>query len=444
MPLFNKGYAFGLKTPVVLDIGEAYTKLGFADEAEPRAIIPTTIEQVGGPVCYIFGRNNTALLGHDIGSDFEKSIKLFLEKIYFKYLQVNPNNQRVILCESLLNPTKVRETIAKVLFTKFDVPSVLFAPCHLLACFTVATSTALVLDCGHTESVVIPVVEGTPLLWAWQSAPLGGATIQDAIMHEIKEKGKIKSENENLLPVASRLCETVLEDIKVKACLVTEYHRAKQIQAAKTLELEKEKEATSLTDIQRPPDMIYPIDGRSRLFIPGPIREEAAEVLFEQDNEKMSLATLLLDSLCQCPIDARKALARNVLVTGGTSLLPGFKHRLLFEMKEIIKEEQRYEKLSECEFRVHQPPTKANLVAWLGASIFASLDTFEKRSITKEYFTQHNGRLPDWCVLDIKSPDKMPERPNTLPTGKKFPTSHVPSRKSTTTAHLDTHSKPSK
>lgn len=53
----------------------------------------------------------------------------------------------------------------------------------------------------------------------------------------------------------------------------------------KLLKLQKENKGTATTEIERPnppPDMIYPVDGKCRLYIPGPIREEAAEVLFQQ------------------------------------------------------------------------------------------------------------------------------------------------------------------
>ena len=46
--------------------------------------------------------------------------------------------------------------------------------------------------------------------------------------------------------------------------------------------------------------------------------------------------------------------------------------------------------LVECEFQVHNPPVHANLVPWLGASIFASLEVFKKWLVTKEYFEQVN------------------------------------------------------
>nr|XP_026693093.1 actin-related protein 10 [Ciona intestinalis]XP_026693094.1 actin-related protein 10 [Ciona intestinalis] len=402
MPLY-KGLGIGLGTDahtIVLDLGEAYSKLGFAGEDQPRMVIPTTIETIGGPVTYIFKSDHTSIVGHEVAPDLQRSIQTFFDKVFYKHLQVNPKLQRVIICESLLNPTKIREAVATVLFQHFEVPSIFFAPHHLLACFTIAVNTALVLDCSYRETLVIPVIENTPVLWGWQAAPLGAASIHHSIMDEILDKGKIQLEHNPATPVTQRLSDKVLEDIKVKACFVSEYERAKKIQSAKW-----SKEP--IEEILQQKEMVYPLDGVTRLIIPSSIRENAAEVLFEQDNDQVSVATLVLDSLLNCPIDSRKELARNLLVTGGTSMLPGFRHRLLFELKELVQHEERYNsKLSECEFRVHNPPIHANLVGWLGASIFATLEAFQRKSITKEYFNQHNGKLPDWCATDITPPNE--------------------------------------
>ena len=38
-----------------------------------------------------------------------------------------------------------------------QVPSVLFAPSHLMAIMTLGLSSALVMDCGYTETLVLPV-----------------------------------------------------------------------------------------------------------------------------------------------------------------------------------------------------------------------------------------------------------------------------------------------
>lgn len=38
-----------------------------------------------------------------------------------------------------------------------QVPSVLFAPSHLMAIMSLGINSALVMDCGHTETLVLPV-----------------------------------------------------------------------------------------------------------------------------------------------------------------------------------------------------------------------------------------------------------------------------------------------
>lgn len=42
--------------------------------------------------------------------------------------------------------------------------------------------------------------------------------------------------------------------------------------------------ATDCKELQPtpPPDMVYPINGKTQLFIPGCLREDAAEILFQQ------------------------------------------------------------------------------------------------------------------------------------------------------------------
>ena len=48
-----------------------------------------------------------------------------------------------------------------------------------------------------------------------------------------------------------------------------------------------------------PPSVQYPLDGGSMLHVDGKVREHACEVMFEQDNEQQSIATLILDAIVQ-------------------------------------------------------------------------------------------------------------------------------------------------
>ncbi|TRZ03296.1 hypothetical protein DNTS_029416, partial [Danionella cerebrum] len=47
MPLFEGLGSGGEKTAVVIDLGAAYTKCGFAGETGPRFIIPSEIKRAG-------------------------------------------------------------------------------------------------------------------------------------------------------------------------------------------------------------------------------------------------------------------------------------------------------------------------------------------------------------------------------------------------------------
>jgi Actin and related proteins len=68
----------------------------------------------------------------------------------------------------------------------------------------------------------------------------------------------------------------------------------------------------------------------------------------------------------QCPIDMRKPLAENILVIGGTAMAPGFKARLLDELKHLVQQPKYESRLAVKIFKFHKPPAKENYVAWLG------------------------------------------------------------------------------
>lgn len=144
-------------------------------------------------------------------------------------------------------------------------------------------------------------------------------------------------------------------------------------------------------------------------------RDSVAEMLFEQDNEEKSIATLLLDTLVKCPIDTRKVLSENVVIIGGTAMLPGFLHRLLAEIRSLVEKPKYCDALATKSFRIHSPPAKPNCTAWLGGAIFGALqDILGSRSVSRDYYNQ-TGRIPDWCCLSTPLPDSVYEAGKTPP-----------------------------
>ncbi|MGH0187669.1 UNVERIFIED_CONTAM: hypothetical protein FKN15_026006 [Acipenser sinensis] len=149
MPLFEGLGTGGEKTAVVIDLGTAYTKCGFAGESGPRCIIPSEIQRTGQAVKVVQHNINT--------EELYSNLKEFIHMLYFRHLLVNPRDRRVVIIESVLCPSHFRDTLTRVLFKHFEVPSVLFAPSHLMALLTLGIDSALVLDCGYTETLALPV-----------------------------------------------------------------------------------------------------------------------------------------------------------------------------------------------------------------------------------------------------------------------------------------------
>jgi len=77
------------------------------------------------------------------------------------------------------------------------------------------------------------------------------------------------------------LSENIVEDIKVRTCFVTTLERSAKLGTENAL--------------TPSPDVTYP--GIKRIVIPGEIREKAFEVLWERDNDNLSLSTMILDAI---------------------------------------------------------------------------------------------------------------------------------------------------
>ncbi|XP_054716321.1 actin-related protein 10-like [Uloborus diversus] len=393
MPMYET-IAVVEKNSVVLDIGSAYTKIGFARETGPRFIIPTEVNHPHSGKC-------VKVWEYQGKEDLYVILKEFVHKLYFKYLVVNPKDRRVVIVESVLCPTLFRNTLAEVLFNHFEIPSLVYVPSHLMALFTLGISSALVMDAGYAETTTLPIYAGVPILSALESLSLGGQVIHRRIEVELMEKATVKTselEERNLTEVLTEpLSESVLEDIKVRTCFVTPRGRGLILQAH---ESRKQIRGSASPDPELevpapPPDVNYPLDGGKTMTIPGSIREWAPEILFEQDADNKSIATMVLDSLLRCPIDTRKELASNVIIMGGTAMLPGFKHSLLTEIKMLLDDPRYSSRLPLKEIKIHSPPAKENYIAWLGAAAFGATEAVPSRSITKDQYRQKKY-IPDW------------------------------------------------
>ena len=78
----------------------------------------------------------------------------------------------------------------------------------------------------------------------------------------------------------------------------------------------------------------------------------------------------------------RVQLSENIVITGGTTMIPGFLRRVQEELQHLIREPRYTNLLALKQFRYHTPPSKANFTAWLGGGICVCCHFFKSLMTT--------------------------------------------------------------
>jgi hypothetical protein len=98
----------------------------------------------------------------------------------------------------------------------------------------------------------------------------------------------------------------------------------------------------------------------------GRVRYECGETMFRAG--KNNAAKLVADAINQCPMDCRRDLSNNIIMSGGPSLCRNFSERLQFGIKQLLP--------STLKIRTVAPPERLYSV-WIGGSILGSLSSSE-------------------------------------------------------------------
>ncbi|GAA5903287.1 hypothetical protein JCM5296_005654 [Sporobolomyces johnsonii] len=369
---------YGTEDRVVLDLGSRVWKVGFSGETGPRACWSWLGPAAGGALGRE-GREGPSGDDDEAGEIWglekgesgderwevrEERVTRALRDMWFDHLMTDPKTRKVLVVENPLLPTRVKEMIARVLFDNLQVPSVNFASAPLLALMAAGTVTGLVVDVGHLETTVLPIFHARPLFPLVTSTPVAGSAVNSRLRSLLLAFGSYvpppSSLNSMTVPKATRvprevLSEELIEEIKTRMCFVgEEVPEGREGSAAMDLDTSEEDDDPDDPDASllkhlyaryahaspttttlslripsfSPSPSSHPAVGKGHLLGPSWIREHAASsVLFDsalESDDALSVQSAVLECLLKLPIDLRKAMAGNVLVTGGTAALPGF------------------------------------------------------------------------------------------------------------------------
>ena len=106
-------------------------------------------------------------------------------------------------------------------------------------------------------------------------------------------------------------------------------------------------------------------------------RAHAMESCFgDPRNEQPNIAASILDSIKKLNPDVRLLVCQNIVLSGGSSMIPGFKKRLTQELEFLIDNVEQYKELETLKkhMRIQNCFFPPNVLTWVGASIVSSLN----------------------------------------------------------------------
>ncbi|CAJ1441871.1 unnamed protein product, partial [Effrenium voratum] len=230
---------------------------------------------------------------------------------FYNELLVAPEEHPVLLTEAPVTPKADRERTTQIMFETFDLPALYVACASVLSLYASGRLTGLVVECGHEVSHAVPVWEGYVLSHAVCRLEVGGGDVTEYLGKLLKERGY------NLTTPAER---EIVRDIKEAMCYVA-------------LDFGHEQRVADSSFLERHFEL-----PQGDVLTLGSERFRCPEAMFRPDLLGLEVAGLhdtVFQSLMKCDADVRPSLYDNVVLSGGASLVPGFRERLAKELSEM-------------------------------------------------------------------------------------------------------------
>ncbi|CAI5712619.1 unnamed protein product [Peronospora destructor] len=405
-----------LKPTVVIDNGTGYTKMGYAGNAEPSYIIPSTIAVSGGndsstvrsrqgidDLDFYIGKEaldhaSTHQVNYPIAQgiiqNWDNMEKLW-QRCIFQHMRCEPEEHYMLLTEPPLNPPENREATAEIMFETFNVPGLYIAVQAVLALYaswpkvkdpSQRSLTGTVIDSGDGVTHVIPVSDGYVIGSCIRHIPLAGRDVTHFIQKMLRDRGE-KVPPEESLEVAKRVKEA---HSYVCSDLVKEF---------KKYDTKPEKYFMKYSDLHPRTKQPWEIDVGYERFL-------APEIFFNPEIFSTDFTTPLPnvvdEAILKCPIDTRRGLYRNIVLSGGSTMFKDFGRRLQRDIKRLADDRQTANLALHSKFhQAHAEALEVNVLShrmqrfavWFGGSMVASTPDFYRVCHTKAQYEEEGPRI---------------------------------------------------
>ncbi|CAA7395927.1 unnamed protein product [Spirodela intermedia] len=408
---------------VVIDNGTGYTKMGFAGNVEPCFIIPTVVavnesflnqsrasskgnwlvqHSAGVMADLDFFIGDEALSRSRSSGTYNLSYPIqhgqvanwdamekFWQQCIFNYLRCDPEDHYFLLTESPLTAPENREYTGEIMFETFNVPGLYIAVQPVLALAAGYTTsrcemTGVIVDVGDGGTHVVPVADGYVIGSSMKSIPISGKDVTLFIQQLLRERG------EHIPPEDSFDVARKVKEMHCYTCsdIVKEYNK---------YDKEPSKYIKHFTGVKPKTGAPYSCDIGYERFL-GP------EIFFNPEIYSDEFTTPLPSVVDKCiqsaPIDTRRALYKNIVLSGGSTMFKDFNRRLQRDLKKIV-DTRSLASNARHGADIKSQPVEVNVVShpiqrfavWFGGSVLASTSEFYEACHTKAEYEEYGASI---------------------------------------------------
>ncbi|MFX1293938.1 MAG: hypothetical protein ACFFD2_03625 [Promethearchaeota archaeon] len=329
--------------PIIIDIGSYAIKIGFGGEYAPRFDIPLVIGKIRDDIDfllkkrifkklnikdykqeYFFG-HNAIYLRNFLDINWISNGRTILDEFFFAkvfeyaidLLKTTLTNRPIFITQPFYSD--ITNYVVKFLYSTYNAYEIIPVFQPLLNYLAWGLKTGLVVDIGHHITQITPMINGELMADGVRVVDIGGKDITNLLLNLLLENNAFDHLNKSTILSKQAISDT----IKELYCYISR-------NPVKEIDLSKHK-TTEIT---------FPLLAGETIQI-GVERFLAPEILFLRQKENAQpLDECLFEIISMYDPPYQKAFLRNILLTGGTSLLPGLVERL---HEELVRKFNEYD-----------------------------------------------------------------------------------------------------
>ena len=349
---------------LVIDNGTWMCRAGWSGDGTARAYCRPIVGEYEGRKYFDYEAITKAPMSHcpmnrGIVTDWDE-MEDFWGFVFEKELGIAKQcHLPMLITEVPHNPKCNREKMGQILMEKFDVTSLCFYDPATLALFESGRTTGIVLDVGHGVAHTSVLFDGYKIEEATRRVDLGGYDVNMQLIQSLLAIGYCFSTHKEMQHI---------DNLKQNLSLLFMFGE--------------------LVDFNLS-DKNYTLPDGTQLS-----RKELADcarchqVLFndmDTGSTLLGLQEIVSESINACPVDIRRDLYLNVILSGGSTMSRGFAEYFDIRLRQMPGRPS-------VPLRVRAPPERRKS-SWMGGSIVASLSGFRNQCRTKQDYYEYGPSI---------------------------------------------------